>query len=98
MLNLWKYLQYIHIQLIQPCCRQVKLQAWSIESEKGAIVMIYVNHTQEMKKLSEQPTVHETANIYNSYLGAWTEIGPRVLLVDSVIGDYTYLMDEVNIH
>jgi phosphonate metabolism protein (transferase hexapeptide repeat family) len=60
--------------------------------------MNYVNHTEEIKKLSEQPTIDETAKIFNSYLGAWTEIGPRVLLVDSVIGDYTYLMDEVNIH
>jgi phosphonate metabolism protein (transferase hexapeptide repeat family) len=60
--------------------------------------MNYINQTQAIKKLSEQPTIHETADISNSYLGVWTEIGPRVLLVDSFIGDYSYLMDEVNIH
>jgi phosphonate metabolism protein (transferase hexapeptide repeat family) len=60
--------------------------------------MNYINQTKAIKKLSEQPTIHETADISNSYLGVWTEIGPRVLLVDSFIGDYTYLMDEVNIH
>lgn len=60
--------------------------------------MNYVNHTQVTKKLSETPTINKSAQIYNSYLGAWTEIGPRVLLVDSLINDYTYLMDEVNIH
>lgn len=42
------------------------------------------------KRLTEAPNIHPTARIYDSTLGAWTEIGPGSLILESTIGDYSY--------
>jgi len=44
-----------------------------------------------MKKLSPEPTVHPTAVIKDTKLGAWTEIGAHTSLVEAAVGDYSYL-------
>lgn len=44
-----------------------------------------------MTKLSEQPTIHSSADVSGSTLGRWTEIGERVRLTDSTFGDYSYV-------
>lgn len=41
--------------------------------------------------LSEQPSIHPSALIVNSTLGAWTEVMAGCTLVESSLGDYSYL-------
>ena len=48
-------------------------------------------------RLSEKPTIHPTADRRGSTLGAWTEIGPDVSFVESVLGDYSYVLHRSNI-
>jgi len=49
------------------------------------------------QKLSEKPTLHETARIRRSRLGAWTAVGPHSSLTDSTFGDYSYVTDSVGV-
>jgi phosphonate metabolism protein (transferase hexapeptide repeat family) len=44
-----------------------------------------------MNKLSENPTVHPTAQLENATLGRWTEVGSYVRLFHSSLGDYSYI-------
>lgn len=44
-----------------------------------------------MKKLSVTPLVHDTADIKNSTLGAYTEVGARSRVSETALGDYSYL-------
>jgi len=46
---------------------------------------------EDLPQLGEKPCVHETATVIKSRLGAWTEIGPFAEIVESVIGDYSYV-------
>ncbi len=48
------------------------------------------------KKLGEKPAVHSTSSIRNSFLGSWTDIGPRVSIAESEIGDYTYFAGDAS--
>lgn len=43
--------------------------------------------------LSPEPTVHPTASVTDSRLGAWTEIGEQTEIISSTIGDYSYFCD-----
>lgn len=45
------------------------------------------------KKLSETPSVHETARVENSTLGRWTEIAENCRVSETVLGDYSYMME-----
>ncbi|WP_299426954.1 DapH/DapD/GlmU-related protein [uncultured Meiothermus sp.] len=45
-----------------------------------------------MKTLSEAPTLHPTARVHNSHLGAWSELAEGVQFFDSSLGDFSYLM------
>lgn len=45
------------------------------------------------KKLSETPSVHETARVENSTLGHWTEIAENCRVTETVLGDYSYMME-----
>lgn len=45
------------------------------------------------KKLSETPSVHETARVENSTLGRWTEIAENCRVTETVLGDYSYMME-----
>lgn len=55
------------------------------------------NHSPAQKRLSEQPTIHETALVLDSYLGSWTDIGPNCSLVESVFDDYSYMAGDAQI-
>ena len=46
-----------------------------------------------MTTLSPEPTVHPTAIVTDSTLGAWTEIGAQTEIISSTVGDYSYLCD-----
>jgi phosphonate metabolism protein (transferase hexapeptide repeat family) len=47
--------------------------------------------------LSEQPTIHPTALVIDSKFGQWTAVGERSSLTESVLGDYSYVVDDVHI-
>jgi hypothetical protein len=44
--------------------------------------------------LGERPFVHETAIVSESRLGPWTEIGPNCSVIESTVGDYSYMAGE----
>lgn len=48
--------------------------------------------------LSDEPYVHETAQIANSKAGAYTSIGAFNEIVESTIEDYTYTMENVTMN
>lgn len=44
-------------------------------------------------KLSETPVVHPTAEVHDSMLGRYTEVGANCHVNRSTLGDYSYLVD-----
>lgn len=50
-----------------------------------------------MKKLSETPSVHETATVSNSTLGRYTEVGAFCHVANSTMGDYSYCVSGTQI-
>ncbi|SDD53962.1 acetyltransferase [Natrinema hispanicum] len=50
-----------------------------------------------VKSLSPEPTIHDPVQITESTLGEWTEIRPHSRLHAAEIGDYTYLMERVQL-
>ncbi|MDF0600717.1 DapH/DapD/GlmU-related protein [Psychromarinibacter sp. C21-152] len=47
-----------------------------------------------MKRLSETPTVHETASVVDCTIGRWTEVYARVSLREVALGDYSYIVSD----
>ncbi|HWK68404.1 MAG TPA: DapH/DapD/GlmU-related protein [Rhizobiaceae bacterium] len=45
-------------------------------------------------KLSETPLVHETADVQASTLGRFTEIAERCRVQETILGDYSYMMQD----
>jgi acetyltransferase-like isoleucine patch superfamily enzyme len=45
-------------------------------------------------RLSEMPLVHETAEMENATLGRYTEIAERCRVSETVLGDYSYMMQD----
>jgi phosphonate metabolism protein (transferase hexapeptide repeat family) len=45
-------------------------------------------------KLSEVPTIDPTAMVRDSALGRYTEIGARTSFAESVLGDYSYIVND----
>ena len=43
-------------------------------------------------KLSEAPTIHETASVTDCTLGRWTEVGAGCSLTRVAMGDYSYIV------
>jgi hypothetical protein len=51
-----------------------------------------------MKKiLSEQPLIHPTAEVRDCSLGRYTDIGARTILLETEVGDYSYIVNDSNI-
>jgi phosphonate metabolism protein (transferase hexapeptide repeat family) len=46
------------------------------------------------RKLSEEPFVHPTAEVSSSTLGRYTEIANRCRVHETVLGDYSYMMQD----
>jgi phosphonate metabolism protein (transferase hexapeptide repeat family) len=44
--------------------------------------------------LSQEPAIHPTANVRDSRLGAWTAVGARTSISESVMGDYSYIVQD----
>ncbi|EKF20124.1 DapH/DapD/GlmU-related protein [Nitratireductor pacificus] len=47
-----------------------------------------------MKRLSETPYVHPTADVSGSTLGRYTEVAERCRIHEAVLGDYSYIMQD----
>ncbi len=47
--------------------------------------------------LSPEPSIHPTATVVDSILGAWTEIGAQTEIISSTVGDYSYLCDRCHV-
>ena len=47
--------------------------------------------------LSEQPRIDPTAHVRQSTLGAWTSVGPRTSMAETVFGDYSYVVNDSSI-
>lgn len=52
--------------------------------------------TRPPKQLSEKPSIHPTARIRKSYLGAYTDVGPGCSMSESSMDDYSYLAGHVS--
>jgi phosphonate metabolism protein (transferase hexapeptide repeat family) len=48
-------------------------------------------------RLTEQPTIHPTAQIHQCQIGSWTEIGPGTVMAESTFDDYSYAFGDVSI-
>jgi phosphonate metabolism protein (transferase hexapeptide repeat family) len=49
------------------------------------------------RKLSEQPFIHPTAEVSGSTLGRYTEIADRCRVHETVLGDYSYMMQDCGV-
>ncbi|MDX2163193.1 MAG: acetyltransferase [bacterium] len=49
------------------------------------------------KRLSAAPSIHPTARIVDSHLGAYTEIGAHSLLIETTFDDYSYTAGDADI-
>lgn len=51
----------------------------------------------EAALLSLAPTIDPTAHVTDSTLGAWTEVGARTTIAETVMGDYSYVVNDSSI-
>jgi len=49
------------------------------------------------KTLSTTPLIHPTAEVRDSALGAYTEVGARTVLAEVSLGDYSYIVNDGNV-
>lgn len=49
------------------------------------------------KRLSPEASIDPTATVRDSSLGRYTEVGARTTFVESVMGDYSYVVNDANI-
>jgi len=47
--------------------------------------------------LAPEPTIHPTAVITDSTLGAWTEVGAQTEIISSSVDDYSYFCDRCHV-
>lgn len=52
---------------------------------------------QSKPAVGPEPVIHETARIRDSVLGKWVHIGAGTSIVESTVGDYTYLVDSCQV-
>jgi phosphonate metabolism protein (transferase hexapeptide repeat family) len=49
------------------------------------------------KALSTEPLIHDTANVRDCILGAYTEVGARTQLLEVLLADYSYVVNDSDI-
>ena len=49
------------------------------------------------RKLATSPFVHPTATVDDTHLGKWTEVGARSSVIESTLGDYSYVMNDCDL-
>jgi len=47
--------------------------------------------------LSEEPRIDPTARVRQSKLGAWTSVGARTTIAETIFGDYSYVVNDSSI-
>jgi phosphonate metabolism protein (transferase hexapeptide repeat family) len=47
-----------------------------------------------VKKLGLAPLVHETATVRDCTLGRYTEVGARTSIIETALGDYSYIVND----
>lgn len=47
--------------------------------------------------LSEEPRIDPTAVVHDSHLGIWTAVGARTSLLETTMGDYSYVVNDSSI-
>jgi phosphonate metabolism protein (transferase hexapeptide repeat family) len=55
------------------------------------------HHPTLKQPLSEQPRIDPTASVRKSTLGAWTAIGARTSVNETLFGDYSYVVNDSSI-
>jgi len=53
--------------------------------------------TEARSGLGEQPRIDPTARVREAKLGAWTSVGPRTTMAETVFGDYSYVVNDCSI-
>lgn len=51
----------------------------------------------DMPRLTPEPTIHATASVRDCRLGRYVEIRERAWLLESTLGDYSYVMEDVDV-
>jgi phosphonate metabolism protein (transferase hexapeptide repeat family) len=59
--------------------------------------LIHLHHFMGKKALSTEPLIHGTANVRDSILGAYTEVGARTHLLEVLLADYPYVVNDSDI-
>jgi phosphonate metabolism protein (transferase hexapeptide repeat family) len=49
------------------------------------------------KRLSEAPHIHPSSRLFECRVGAWTDIGSNCVLMETELGDYSYLAGDVQV-
>jgi phosphonate metabolism protein (transferase hexapeptide repeat family) len=49
------------------------------------------------KRLSETPNIHPSSRLFECHVGMWTDIGPHCVLMESALGDYSYLAGDAQV-
>ena len=49
------------------------------------------------KKLQKEPNIDDSAQVIDTTLGDWTEVGPRTKIMESDLGDYSYAINDCEI-
>ncbi len=57
----------------------------------------HAHHLPPRKRLSEIAHVHPTAKLRDCHLGAYVEIGERTSLIETEMGDYSYVVNDSDI-
>lgn len=50
------------------------------------------------KRLGERPSIHRTASVRDSHFGRFCEVGARTKVAESSFGDYSYVVNDSDIH
>jgi phosphonate metabolism protein (transferase hexapeptide repeat family) len=54
-------------------------------------------HPDSTSGLGPEPCIHPTAEVRDSQLGAYTEVGARTKVAETVMGDYSYVVNDSQI-
>ena len=55
--------------------------------------LIHLHRFMGKKALSTEPLIHDSANVRDSILGAYTEVGARTQLLEVLLADYSYVVN-----
>lgn len=56
-----------------------------------------MQHPESRKSLGLSPSIHPTAEVRDSTLGAYTEVGARTKVAEVAMGDYSYVVNDSQI-